>query len=632
MMGSVIRDICGPLARFLAGAVVLGALSGGGCQSLIVPLEPELAAPPKELVRAEAWDELKRLTGLLEGIDRSRAPGVAALAADLRTAMTEVETPMGIDLDQIDAERLIEKNPHFWQASLEIAADDSLPGVIEVMTLAAAGRLEEASDKIGFLRAGPLMPEELDRRLLVPGHLIAQWQGGPPAASVWTVIGQPAQERWAPLKRLQQQHPDSALVAWEILRMRSDLAEIAMIREPTDEGMLARILELEPQAFELIRATRPLWAKIIETRGEAGDAARRIARRLTGDQGAVVVLTADDLAGLVADFERIGEPGWALRAARMQDGLHASEASANRAAWELLLPRLVGEDNAAAVLAATEPERNTGQVALFSAVAPPAGSAKRPMDPLIAGRYERIRREAAALIDGMEAPALRQRGAYRQRLQAERTLGDHAMAEADLNEYAVLETNPGHADLERLQSAIIRGDDAAVQAARVNLPRRLRTANTQLVLGLKPAMLGDWAEAENVFEKAYKATTAPPILRSYSALYVHAAAVLTGGERRKLMSEAAALVEEDDWVARLLRAANGEISREVLLAMTEEESDYEAVGRLCEAYFALAFAPGQTEAGRRTDLEACVATGVVGYMEYDLALLWLRRVDPVRWR
>ena len=47
-------------------------------------------------------------------------------------------------------------------------------------------------------------------------------------------------------------------------------------------------------------------------------------------------------------------------------------------------------------------------------------------------------------------------------------------------------------------------------------------------------------------------------------------------------------------------------------------------GQRCEAFFALAFAPGQTIAGRRADLVSCYETGMIGYIEYEFARNWLR--------
>ena len=66
------------------------------------------------------------------------------------------------------------------------------------------------------------------------------------------------------------------------------------------------------------------------------------------------------------------------------------------------------------------------------------------------------------------------------------------------------------------------------------------------------------------------------------------------------------------------------MDREQLLATADEGRDYIITGQRCEAYFALAFAPGQTIAGRRADLTACRDTGMVGYIEYEFARQWLK--------
>ena len=80
----------------------------------------------------------------------------------------------------------------------------------------------------------------------------------------------------------------------------------------------------------------------------------------------------------------------------------------------------------------------------------------------------------------------------------------------------------------------------------------------------------------------------------------------------------------DEWIRTLLQTLLGEYDRDQLLAIADEGRSYISTGQQCEAYFALAFAPRQTQTGRRADLEACFQTGMVGYIEYEFARHYLR--------
>lgn len=210
--------------------------------------------------------------------------------------------------------------------------------------------------------------------------------------------------------------------------------------------------------------------------------------------------------------------------------------------------------------------------------------------------------------------------------QNEHNLGNFEAAGVALNHYATLSKEPLLLAQEQLSLAMARGDEEGVQSAKKAVrarDRRMRASN--FVVGNAEVLSGEWEAAMEAFEAGYENEYVAPNRRAFSTLHAFGAGVLAGRTRTKLAQDGLALMEEDDWVARLLGVVLGTVTREQILAEAAEGRDYLNTGQCCEAYFALAFAPGQDAAGRRADLTACVETGMVGYVEYEFAISWLRQ-------
>ena len=83
---------------------------------------------------------------------------------------------------------------------------------------------------------------------------------------------------------------------------------------------------------------------------------------------------------------------------------------------------------------------------------------------------------------------------------------------------------------------------------------------------------------------------------------------------------------------QLRLALIGDLESETLLELAQVDSDFETAGRLCEAYPMLAFSPDQTAAGRNSSLRACLDTGRVDFIEYQMAQHLLRQTPLHRVR
>ncbi|MCF3650898.1 hypothetical protein [Synoicihabitans lomoniglobus] len=607
--------------------ILLAICSGWGlvgCATLPSKQDDLVAATAGE-VQTQAWENVQKLTSELGQLDARKHPGVGALVADLRRLANQVTAGTGDNYDAIDAAKLIKENPNYWRASLELAADDSTLAVLEVMVHAAAGDMEAASDLLELVRAGPLMEITLDEAVALQRRAIAAWGLNAPGLTIAMSRGLPPEEQWRPIKQAEAEYPDSPTAALAVLRMRCDLAGIELTAEGEDQRMRDKILAAEPRAMAVLEEHQPLWAAIVKASGEAGDAARRIAEMITPDNTGILNFSEDDLAKLVADFDRIGLPDWALRALRLQMGQRGETNAADMEALRQLLPSLIGEDAATQLVNDWEAGR-IAQTVLHPAVPEPTGTASRPIDPVVGGHFERLRREMTALLVTGAPTDSEEEGAQIALARNQRTLGNFEAAETALAAFAARSNDKIALAQETLALAVARGDETEIAMAREALRRVDRKFKRSWFEAANAFVrAGQYREAADTFATGWKNDMADPKVRAFSALHAFGAATLAGETRTEMITDARLLVEEDAWIARLIGAQLGEVSREQLLAEAAEGRDYIATGQHCEAYFALAFAPGQTPSGRQADLESCVRTGMVGYIEYEFALAWLRR-------
>lgn len=586
---------------------------------------PDMEAASTQDVQHQAWGEVKDLHATLERLDADEHPGVTGLVEDIGEVIARVEDLAGPHYDAIDLETLIRTNPDYWQAMLELAPTDPTLLVLEGMLTAAAGKVEAASDLLEIVRAGPLPEEEMDTKLVLQRRTIRKWQLNPPGLDVAMVSGYPPAERWEPTKRAQQAYPDSPTAALAVLRMRSDLAGVDLAPETSDDlRMRDKILEAEPGAVLTLQENQPLRAAIITASGESADAAKRVSEILEPDVTGVLNLSEEDFDKLVADLSRMEIPDWTLRASRLQIAQRGGSNSSDIEVWRQLLPELIGEEAAVKVVTRWENGGMPG-TQVYEASDEIDVDTNHPMDPVVAGLYERRYRDAKLVIENTLPLELERQASMAMVVESARTLGKLDEAERALNELISATDNERLITAERMALAAARGDrvgTAQAAAAVRKVDRRLLASN--FGVGNAEILAGNWLEASDAFAKGFDNENADPTRRGFAALHAYGAAKLGGKDRTKLVRQALEVVPEGDWIESLLRAAIGEMDREQLLAAADEGRSYVATGQRCEAYFALAFAPGQTSAGQRADLIACYETGMLGFIEYEFARNWLQ--------
>lgn len=603
---------------------VAAAWLGGGCATLSTG--PDLQAASLRDVQDQAWGEVKDLHASLARLDPEDHPGVAALVEDLAAVMTKVDDLAGPHYDAIELDQLVRRNPDYWRALLELDPTDPTLLVLEGMLTAATGRVEGAADLLELVRAGPLPEETLDQKLVLQRRVIRQWRWNPPGVDLAMVSGAPPADRWQPTKLAQQMHPDSATAALAVLQMRSDLAGVELTPDDRDDlRMRDKILEAEPDAVATLRTQQPLRAAIVTATGEAADAAKRVGKMLEPDPTGVINFSAEDFAALVADLSRLDVPDWALRAARLQMAQQGGEGPGDIEVWRSLLPALIGEAAAAEIVAAWENGRMPA-TRIYASSDQRVTPTDQPMDPVVAGIYERRYRDASLTLQHTLPLPLEREALLAQLAESARTLGRYEEAERALNELATLTENTRLVTGERLALALARGDEvgaAQAAAAMRQVDRRLQSSNFSV--GNAEILAGNWRAAAAAFARGFANEQADPTRRGFAALHAFGAAQLGGEDRSAMVREAQDIVPADSWIKSLLLGVLGEMDREHLLAAAAEGRSSVSTGQHCEAYFALAFAPGQTPEGRRADLESCYQTGMIGFVEYEFARHWLRR-------
>lgn len=607
------------------GLVITGlvvALFGAGCATMTS--SPDFEAASLRDVQDQAWGEVKDLQASLERLNPDENPGVAALVADLAAVVAKVEDLAGPYYDAIDLDELIRKNPNYWRAMLELSPTDPTLLVLEGMLTAAAGKVEGASDLLELVRAGPLPELELDKKLVLQRRTIRQWRWNSPGVDLAMVSGYPPAERWQPVKRAQQLHPDSPTAALAVLQMRADLAGVELTPAGDDQRMRDKILEAEPGAVETLLEQQPLRGAIVTAKGDAADAAGRVGEMLEPDTTGVINFSEEDFDKLVADLSRMGVPDWTLRASRLQMAQRGGSNSSDIEVWRQLLPELIGEEAAVEMLTKWENGEMPG-TQIYQSSDEIATTAEQPMDPVVAGLYERRYRDATLVIENTLPLDLEREASLAQQVESARTLGRFDEAESALNELATISENQRLIAGERLALAAARGDRIGAQQAAAEV-RKIdrRLTNSNFSIGTAEILAGNWIESADAFAKGFENKNADPTRRGFAALHAYGAAQLGGEDRSDLVREALDVVPEDGWIKSLLMTVLGEMEREQLLAAADEGRSYIMTGQRCEAFFTLAFAPGQTIEGRRADLVACYETGMIGYIEYEFARNWLR--------
>ena len=630
---AVLRRLALAVPLALAGCAGPGNLGQG---STATANENVTAAPrPRRDVatpeRLAAWSDVKRITRLLAQAPGDVFPGLATLVAQLDSLQHEVEVRGVFRFEAIDPEQVIARNPAFWRASFEIVPADPLPIVLAALVYLSAGQSGRANEFLRIVRAGPLLPDPLDRRL----ELHLDGSAEPNQLEIHRLLQSSGDDDATfreKVEALRLRFPDSAHVAHLLISVRAgesgvsldpigsydaeafqqmlvqNAEEIALITE--QHPVAGLLFRTEPKLREKMRTALPIWQQSAELR---------------------FGLSPADFDALAELFRSSGLPVHALFARRLTASARGFGAPSDARFAEGVLPALLSPAAARQLLDELA-EGEVAQLAFFTPEPPPQGKPEYPIHPALAESLERTRRRATYLLEAPDNPAGVMTDAYLLRAQVLRQLGQYEEAAADLSRAEVLEGITGRVAFAQFYQAFETRDVAAaeraLEALRQNSDDAVETAAEEAFLA---ALKQDWRGAAAAFVR--HSELEDDLERAgFSRLHGALSARLAG---EALPADLAAAADEQDsgaWIQQLLKVLTQPGHRDALLKEAMAGiTELDRAGRLCEAHFALAALTPAGSDETRAQLENCVRTGLADFIEYQLARLYLEQRYPEKW-
>jgi len=139
--------------------------------------------------------------------------------------------------------------------------------------------------------------------------------------------------------------------------------------------------------------------------------------------------------------------------------------------------------------------------------------------------------------------------------------------------------------------------------------------------------LGKWQQAAEAFAAGAQVSTQEAQFKHAhdASLHAHICHQLSRSASPTSLATEFSPFNEFVFVNQLRLNLIGELEGATFLELALADSDFKTAGRRCEAHLILAFSPDQTEAGRASNLRACIRTGRVDFLEYQMAQHFLRQ-------
>lgn len=592
------------------------------------------AAFPARLqeTRFRAWQTALEIVEIFERVPADQCPGVAALARDVRQTQLSLGASPERNLDRIDANGLVTRNPHFWRAALEISPSDGTLLLLQATLLASAGEIWRANRIL--IATTQVLPIPAGVR---PYYLAQSYSLG--SVILLSVRGtdiQTASKTQEAAIRLFEEAlafwPKNAVFLSELIdsRIRARLASVERVDREKVPSMIDAVLAEHRDEVDRLYALDPVSAAPYRGSWEArkkGRQLRALWSRLSGNES---ILGYKELGELGATLEAAEAYDLALVVYRLQVVARGFPSPSDGAAWRRLLPKLIGSEPAAALFAAVD-RGELNVVELNQGTVPGVDQWKGDpaIHPLV---MQQVQREIADLTfqiellrDNPEAQvqALRQRG-----IQYSRA-GLYEAALADLDTAMKIS---GREPILLIDEAVVQSaaerDEAAEQllleAERSPDSRPLASRERGIFRFGQGKFLEAWLALRTDARNDPKA--------SYSAILAELAARRLGKTEREMIVSARRQLRPGSWPDLCLAFLAGKISDDALLREAQQGDSIEAAEKLCEAYFIVAqvaLAAGNTAKGMDY-LESCIDTGITGFVEFRLARAELKRLSPER--
>lgn len=626
---------------FLLLAGIAGLLLLPACTTVAPPPHWNAAAAASAFradlgeARLRAWQTALEIIDAYDRIPAADYPGIAALVRDFAIARRLVEEGGVTDLDRLNVDTLVTHNPNFWRASLEVDPTDGSILLLQATLLASGGDIWRANRIL--MATTQLLP--IDDRIR-PLYLMHAYGLG--AIIMDSVTGIDRRAAGAGPERMEEIYhqalliwPRNALVVAGLieLRLRTVIPK-SHAEDQRESAMDAVLATLQPQIERLFALDA------ISAAGYRGDAAarahgRELASQWTRLSDGRVALGHREISELAVNLEKAGAHELTLVMQRLLVVARGFTAPADFVVWRRVLPNLIGGESATHLLEAWD-RGEIRSVALSEVRDPPGGWQGEPaineihrqqLERELAERSFRIGMLQAQPVDDAQKQMLAQAHRERGVLYSRAGLFDEALADFRvaidlvgrdpvllLDQVAVFGTLQRDAEAEALLEELT-GDAAG---------RRLAA----LELGVLRHGQGRFAAALEHFQTAARENLAD----GYPAILADLAARRLGRSEARLLERSRRNVTAGSWVEQCLRFLQGEMDAQEFLALARQGGDLKAATQLSEACYIIAqteLASGGLRAGIEM-LEACIATGMSGHIEFRLARLELRRLAPER--
>lgn len=621
---------------FPAWTALLAGLTFGGCATVKSPAPGAAAspAPPPPSAgaeaaaasfhpdlrdaRARAWQTALDIARVYALIPEAQCPGIAALVRDIEEARRRVSAAGSAQLDELDADALVTRNPNFWRASLEIAPTDGSLLLLHAMLLASAGEVWRANRIL--MATTQLLPIDARSRPLYLSHTY-----GLGAIILDSVEGLDARTAGVDAARVESIYRE-ALAAWpgNVLV----LSALVELQERTAAGRDDAQAAPTPDVERLF-ALDPINAAPYRGDAEARQHGRKLVAQWQRLGNRSLAFGHKDIGEMIAELERAEAHELALVLQRLLVVTRGFASPGDTMAWRRLLPRLIGEPAAEAIM--TDWAEGSINTVALTGSDPDAGEwpGDPAANPILRFQLERELGERTFRIEMLRAQPGARAQAYRERglLRSQAGLFPGALADFE----AAIELAGREPSLLLGQAAVHAAlqRDAEAEALFAELAAGRESRQLAAVeLGAFRYGQGRFAEARTSFRD--EARRRPE--SGWPAILADLAARRTGGAERRLVARSLARLPAGSWLAYCLRFVQGETGADELLRRAREGGELEVAGQLSEAYFLLAqteLAAGN-EAGGIAHLESCIGAGMANMIEFRLARLELRRLAPER--
>lgn len=621
-----------PVSRLALIATLLVAAAQTGCVSTAPQKKPGSSATEAFVTslsnaRAEGRREVDDILGVYANLPADQAPGVAAFRRDVAEAQARLtrEKRERLTIDEVDA--LTIRNPHYWHAWFELSQRDASVLMLHGSLLMESGELFRASMVFTVgVQAFPLNVQErtfwftqqarthwsVFRRLDELREVEKKWGGS-----------RRARER--DLRRIVSEWPADGIALEALIQSRAGFEPGTLGNEDNAPiALTPKVRELlAPDLAKLRRINPVAWVRYHEDREMAAEFGRLWVRLIDEDRA----IEQRELVQFAELSLRLGLGELAMIAGRAVSANRGFVAPADLDFFRRCLPLVLPADEAAALYSRIEEGRVPGFQ--LTRLAEQATEVLKGMDsavhPLLADHAVReYARETLWITAAGDNKALRAEH-LRVRALGSANVGRFEAALADIDE--ALELQPGVVpwliDRAVILSKLGRIDEAEALFAQV---RKKAPKNDYLRSSLAVFAFGQqrFGEAEELF----RTVPADHPNRSYEAIFAYLAGLRRGeSDRTSLEANRPAAGQ---WPAPIQDYLLGRIDRAELLRAARDTFDLRTTEQQCEAYFSLAqsaLAKGDATAARR-ELENCVQSGIVGFIEYDLARRELERLGP----